>query len=69
LIYKTNCFHEEDGKVIRKARLSGIFLRSFNPRVSVTESDIKAKFNNGVLKLTVAKAEERAAQPKRIDVK
>jgi HSP20 family protein len=60
---------EEDGKVIRKERRSGKFMRSFNLGVNVKESDIKANFKNGVLKLTVPKAKERDVEPKRIDVK
>ena len=60
---------EEDGKVIRKERRSGKFMRSFNLGADVKESDINAKFKNGVLKLTVPKAEEQAVEPKRIDVK
>ena len=60
---------EEDGKVIRKERRSGKFMRSFNLGSDVKESDIKAKFKNGVLKLTVPTSEKRAAEPKRIDVK
>ena len=45
---------EEDGKVIRKERRSGKFMRSFNLGADVKESDINAKFKNGVLKLTSA---------------
>ncbi len=60
---------EEDGKVIRKERRSGKFMRSFNLGSDVKEADIKAKFKNGVLKLTVPASEKQAAEPKRIDVK
>ena len=60
---------EEDGKVIRKERRSGKFMRSFNLGSDIKESDIKAKFKNGVLKLTVPTSEKQAAEPKRIDVK
>ena len=60
---------EEDGKVIRKERRSGKFMRSFNLGTDVKESDVKAKFKNGVLKLTVPTAEKQVAEPKRIDVK
>jgi HSP20 family protein len=44
-------------------------MRSFNLGADTKESDIKAKFKNGVLKLTVPKAEEQVVEPKRIDVK
>ena len=60
---------EEDGKVIRKERRSGKFMRSFNLGSDVKEADIKAKFKNGVLKLTVPASEKQAAEPKRLDVK
>lgn len=59
---------EEDGKVIRKERRSGKFMRSFNLGVDVNESDINAKFKDGVLKLTVPKAEAHVSQPKQISV-
>ena len=59
---------EEDGKVIRKERRSGKFMRSFNLGVDVNESDINAKFKDGVLKLTVPKAETHVSEPKRISV-
>jgi len=60
---------EEDGKVLRKERRSGRFVRSFNLGVDVKESDINAKFKNGVLKLKVPKAQEKTVEPKRIDVR
>ena len=60
---------EEDGNVIRKERRSGKFMRSFNLGSSVKDSDINAKFKNGVLKLTVPKAEEQVVEPKKIEVK
>jgi HSP20 family protein len=60
---------KEDGKVIRKERRSGKFMRSFNLGPGVKESDIDAKFKNGVLKLVVPKAKAQVVEPKRIDVK
>jgi HSP20 family protein len=60
---------EEEGKVIRKERRSGKFMRSFHLGADVEESDIKANFKDGVLKLTVPTAEKHAAKAKRIDVK
>lgn len=59
---------EEDGKIIRKERRSGKFMRSFNLGVDVKESDINAKFKDGVLKLAVPKAEENISHPKRITI-
>jgi HSP20 family protein len=60
---------KEDGKVIRKERRSGKFMRSFNLGPGVKESDIDAKFKNGVLKLVVPKVKAQVVEPKRIDVK
>tara|TARA_R110001592_G_scaffold363371_1_gene685581 strand:+ start:199825 stop:200169 length:345 start_codon:yes stop_codon:yes gene_type:complete len=60
---------EDDGNVIRKERRSGKFMRSFNLGSGVKDSDINAKFKNGVLKLTVPKAEEQVVEPKQIEVK
>ena len=60
---------EEDGKVIRKERRSGKFMRSFNLGADVKESDINAKFKDGVLKLTVPRTEPDVSQPKKISVK
>ena len=55
--------------MLRKERRSGWFVRSFNLGVDVKESDINAKFKNGVLKLKVPKAQEKTVEPKRIDVR
>jgi HSP20 family protein len=59
---------EEDGKVIRKERRSGKFMRSFNLGLDVKEGDISAKFKDGVLTLNVPKAEAGVSQPKKINV-
>ena len=46
---------EEKGKVIRNERYSGSMQRSFYVGEEMTEEDITAKFENGVLSLTLAK--------------
>ena len=51
----------ENGKYIRRERYMGSCSRSFQVGDSVKQEDIKAKFENGILKLTVPKEE---AQPK-----
>lgn len=51
----------EDGKYIRKERYSGSCQRSFYVGEDITHEDIKAKFENGILKLDIPKKE---AQPK-----
>ena len=52
---------KQDGKYIRKERYSGTTSRSFYVGEDLTQEDIKAKFENGVLKVLVPKKEE---QPK-----
>ena len=42
---------EEKGKFVRKERYSGECSRSFYVGENVTESEIKAKFKNGTLKI------------------
>ena len=51
----------EEGRYIRKERYSGQCMRSFYVGNHLNEEDIKAKFENGILKLEVPKKE---AQPK-----
>ena len=46
------------GKYIRKERYSGACSRSFYVGDAVTQDDVKAKFENGVLTLEVPKKEE-----------
>ena len=49
---------EEGKKFIRRERYVGNVSRSFYVGDLLTEEDIKAKFENGVLKLTLPKKEE-----------
>ena len=46
---------EKKGKAIRTERYSGSMQRSFYVGDAITEEDVKAKFEHGVLSLTVAK--------------
>ena len=48
---------DEDGKYIRKERYTGSVSRSFYGGKYVTEEDIHAKFENGILKLSVPKVD------------
>lgn len=48
----------QEGKFIRKERYSGQCQRSFYVGEAVTQEDIKAKFENGVLRLEIPKKEE-----------
>ncbi len=57
---------EEDKKTkyIRKERYSGSGSRTFYVGKELTQEDIKAKFEDGVLKLTVPKIEKKPEEPK-----
>jgi HSP20 family molecular chaperone IbpA len=48
---------DKKGKLIRQERYSGAMQRSFFVGKNVTEEDIKAKFEDGVLKLDIPKKE------------
>ena len=52
---------DKTGKYIRKERYSGTCSRSFYVGEDVTQQDIKARFENGVLKLSIPKKD---AKPK-----
>lgn len=51
----------EKGQYIRRERYTGACSRSFYVGDQVTEEDIKAKFENGTLKMIVPKKEEKKA--------
>lgn len=48
---------DENGKYICRERYSGSYSRSFYVGEAITEEDIKAKFENGTLKLDIPKKE------------
>lgn len=50
---------DEDGRYIRRERFSGSCSRSFYVGEDVTKEDIKAKFEDGTLKLFVPKMEAK----------
>ena len=53
------------GRVIRQERWSGAMQRSFYVGEGVTEEDITAKFENGVLSLTIPKKEAKKLPEKK----
>ena len=57
---------DKKGTVIRQERYAGAMQRSFYVGESLTEQDIKARFENGVLSLTVPKAETKKLPEKRV---
>ena len=59
----------EDGKYIRRERYSGSCSRSFYVGDGVTEEDIKARFEDGILKLDIPKKDaEKIEQKKYISI-
>ena len=58
---KDNGEKDENGKYIRRERYVGSCSRSFYVGEEIKQDDIKAKFENGILKISVPKKE---AQPK-----
>lgn len=63
---KTEQSEESDGKVIRRERRYGKYSRSLKLGSDVDESKIDAAYKDGVLILTLAKAEQ--VQPRKIAV-
>ena len=59
---------KKEGKVIRQERRYGKFMRSFNLGADVQESDVKASFKDGVLKLDAPKVVEKEQERRRIAV-
>jgi HSP20 family molecular chaperone IbpA len=53
---------DENGKYIRRERYSGTCSRSFYVGENITQEDIKAKFEDGTLKLSIPKKEEKPAE-------
>ncbi len=50
------------GRLIRQERYAGAMQRSFYVGEDLTTEEVKAKFENGVLKLTVPKKEEKKVE-------
>ena len=59
LIITASTKQNKDGKYIRKERYSGTCQRSFYVGEDITQEDIKAKFEDGVLKLEIPKKEAK----------
>ena len=56
---------EKKGKIIRQERYAGTMQRCFYVGGSITEEDIKAKYENGVLSLAIPKKEAPKAPEKK----
>lgn len=59
---------EEGGKVIRQERRYGKFYRSFDLGAQVQESDVRAEFKDGVLKIVAPHAREQKIETKKISI-
>lgn len=59
---------EKGGQIVRQERRYGRYQRSFNVGSGVNESDIQAKFDNGVLTLVAPKAKEETPESRRIPI-
>ncbi|MGI1680160.1 MAG: Hsp20/alpha crystallin family protein [Cellvibrionaceae bacterium] len=59
---------EKDGKIIRQERRYGKYQRSFSLGKDIKEEDVKAKFSDGILKLSAPLNKSVDHQPKRIEI-
>ncbi len=55
----------DQGRLLRQERYSGAMSRSFYVGDHITEEDIKARFEDGVLRLTVPKKEAKKVEEKK----
>ena len=56
---------KETGRYIRRERYSGQCARTFYVGEAVTQEDIKAKFEDGILKVTIPKVEPKKVEDKK----
>ncbi|MBO7663793.1 MAG: Hsp20/alpha crystallin family protein [Clostridia bacterium] len=56
---------DSNGKVLRQERYSGSMSRSFYVGDYITEEDVKARFEDGVLHLTVPKKDQKKVEEKK----
>ena len=57
---------DNEGRYIRRERYSGQCSRSFYVGEAVTENDIHAKFEDGILRLSIPKMEEKKLPERRV---
>ncbi|MBO6298985.1 MAG: Hsp20 family protein, partial [Lachnospiraceae bacterium] len=57
---------DKKGKLIRQERYAGSMTRSFYVGDAITEQEIKAKFENGVLQLSLPKKEAEKIPEKKL---
>ena len=56
---------DDEGRYIRRERYSGSMTRSFYVGNAVTEEDIKAKYEDGILSLSIPKKDPKAVEAKK----
>lgn len=56
---------DNEGRYIRRERYSGSMTRSFYVGKAVTEEDIKAKYEDGILSLSIPKKDPKAVEAKK----
>ena len=56
---------DQEGKYIRRERYAGAMQRSFYVGDVVTHEDIKAKFEDGILRLSIPKKDAKAIETKK----
>ena len=56
---------DKKGKYIRRERYAGAVQRSFYVGDAVTEEDVKAKFEDGILRLSIPKKGAKAVETKK----
>ena len=56
---------DKKGKYIRKERYAGAMSRSFYVGEGITQDDIKAKYEDGILRLSVPQKEAKAVENKK----
>ncbi len=56
---------DNEGRYIRRERYSGSMTRSFYVGNALTEEDIKAKYEDGILSLSIPKKDQKAVEAKK----
>ena len=56
---------DKEGKYIRRERYAGAMQRSFYVGDTLTQEDIKAKYDNGILSISIPKKDAQAVETKK----
>lgn len=66
---KSDSEEQKDGQVIRRERRYGKFLRRFALGPDVQDDKVDARFEDGLLKLSIPKLRPKAGEPRTIDIR